>query len=172
MSKRTGRNALMTETFVAGVMVVNEPSQARGIGSRSWSARFRPTAFPVSISNAMAAPGFKPGSTSPDLWRTSLKSAPAPYAELMSDRVILSIPSEWIRGIADLTTLRQQGNWGWFHELGHEAKRDEFLVRLSGQVKHDLYPFLHGVWGLELGEDARKKVAELKPWLPDGFTVQ
>ena len=303
-------------------------------------------AFPVSISNAVAAPGFKLGSTSPDLWRTSLKSAPAPYAELMSDRVILSVPSEWIRdiddptelvaywdhivelhdelgglsqlrtcpervnvdvqisaglfhagypmqgpqhacrGIADLTPLRQQGNWGWFHELGHEAQRrpdkawswnnpytfdssieatvnlfsshaynrlgispkggwawtvdpkqvvekarkatsagttyakadvgtklamflqlrdafgwdpiaavlksysddqnidptrlpqgeqaerDEFLVRMSGQVKHDLYPFLHGVWGLELGEDARKKTAELKPWLPDGFALQ
>lgn len=302
--------------------------------------------FSVSISNAVAAPGFKLGSTSPDLWRSSLKSAPAPYAELMSDRVILSIPSEWIRelddptalvaywdhivglhdelgglsrirtcpervnvdvqisaglfhagypmqgpqqacrGVVDLTALREQGNWGWFHELGHEAQRrpdkawswnnpytfdssievtvnlfsshaynrlgispkggwawtvdpkqvaekarkassagtpyakadvatkltmylqlrdafgwesiaavlksysddqstdpkrlpegeqaerDDFLVRMSSQVKHDLYPFFHGVWGLELGEDARQKVAGLKPWLPDGFTVR
>lgn len=300
-------------------------------------------AFSVSIANAVAAPCFMLGSTSPDQWRNSLRSAPAPYAELASKRIALSIPSEWVReiedptglikfwdhivelhdqlggfahlrtcpervnvdvqisaglfhagypmqgpqgacrGVTDLTSLRQQGNWGWFHELGHEsqrrpdkawswdnpytfdgsieatvnlfsahaynrlgispkggwawtvdpkqvaekarkatdaktpyakadvgtklamflqlrdafgwepvaavlksysddqskdpnllpknpqAERDAFLIRMSRQAKHDLYPFLHDLWGIEITPEARRKTADLKPWMPEGF---
>ena len=32
-------------------------------------------------------------------------------------------PQQACRGVVDLTALREQGNWGWFHELGHEAQR-------------------------------------------------
>ncbi|MCP5534289.1 MAG: hypothetical protein H7A49_09335 [Akkermansiaceae bacterium] len=139
--------------------------------------------FEVTISNALAAPGFKLGSTTPEQWRASLRNAPAPYAEFLSDRIALSFPSAWIRdmddptelmkywdhivelhdelggfahlrttaervnvdvqisaglfhagypmqgpqepckGMVDLASLREHGNWGWFHELGHESQR-------------------------------------------------
>lgn len=302
-------------------------------------------AIPVMISNAIAAPDFKLGSTRPDQWRDSLRSAPAPYAELASDRVILSIPSEWVReiddptelmrfwdhvvalhdelggfarlrtcpervnvdvqisaglfhagypmqgpqsacqGLADLAKLKTEGNWGWFHELGHEAQRrpdkawswdnpytfdgaveatvnlfsthaynelgispkggwawtvdpkqvaekarkaidsklsyaraevgtklamwlqirdgfgwapisavlksysddqdehpemlpknpqeerDQLCIRLSRQVKRNLYPFLHDVWGMEVSDTARDHVSDLPAWMPDGFTT-
>lgn len=301
--------------------------------------------FSISISNAVAAPSFKLGSTSPDQWRNTLRSAPAPYAELMSDRIALSVPSEWVReiddptelmkfwdhivelhdqlggvshirtcpervnvdvqisaglfhagyptqgpqsacrGVTDLTKLKAEGNWGWFHELGHEAQRrpdkawtwdnpytfdgsieatvnlfsahaynslaispkggwtwtidpkqvaekahqatdvgtsyakadvgtklamwlqlrdgfgwepiaallksysddqdkhpdslpknpqderDQLCLRLSKQVKHNLYPFMHGVWGLEISDAARDQVASQPAWMPEGFSA-
>ncbi len=139
--------------------------------------------FRVKISNALAAPYFVLGKTDVKKWRNTLRKAPAPYAEFVTDRVAFSFPSEWIRdlddpsellrywdkvvalhdelggmahirsgpervnvdvqisvglfhagypaqgpqkqcrGMADLEKLKVQGNWGWFHELGHEAQR-------------------------------------------------
>jgi hypothetical protein len=52
-----------------------------------------------------------------------------------------------------------------------QAERDEFLVRMSRQVERDLYPFLHDMWGIEITPEARQKVAGLKSWMPEGFTV-
>ena len=32
-------------------------------------------------------------------------------------------PQKQCRGVVDLPELTSKGNWGWFHELGHEAQR-------------------------------------------------
>lgn len=32
-------------------------------------------------------------------------------------------PQTHCRGVVDLEKLKSQGNWGWFHELGHESQR-------------------------------------------------
>ena len=32
-------------------------------------------------------------------------------------------PQSQCRGVVDLAKLKSKGNWGWFHELGHEAQR-------------------------------------------------
>jgi hypothetical protein len=32
-------------------------------------------------------------------------------------------PQTQCRGVVDLAKLKSTGNWGWFHELGHEAQR-------------------------------------------------
>ncbi|MGY8770105.1 MAG: M60 family metallopeptidase [Pirellulales bacterium] len=32
-------------------------------------------------------------------------------------------PQSQCRGVVDLAKLKSTGNWGWFHELGHEAQR-------------------------------------------------
>lgn len=139
--------------------------------------------FQVEISNALAAPYFVLGETKVSDWKNTLQQAPAPYAELVSKRIALSFPAEWIReledptalleywdkvvalhdelggmadtrsgpervnvdiqisvglfhagypaqgpqnqcrGVVELADLQTQGNWGWFHELGHEAQR-------------------------------------------------
>lgn len=139
--------------------------------------------FGVKIGNALQAPCFVLGKTNPRVWKNSLRKAPAPYAEFVSDRIALSFPAEWVRdlddptellaywdnvvalhdelgglagtrrgpervnvdvqisvglfhagypmqgpqkqcaGMADLAELKRKGNWGWFHELGHEAQR-------------------------------------------------
>lgn len=141
------------------------------------------SAFAVKVSNALLAPYFVLGKTKLSDWKNSRQHAPAPYAELVTDRIALSFPSEWIRdlddptalltywdkvvalhdelggmahsrfgpervnvdvqisvglfhagypaqgpqkqcrGVVDLATLKTQGNWGWFHEMGHEAQR-------------------------------------------------
>jgi hypothetical protein len=146
----------------------------------------RPMALPpfeITITNAIPAPTFILGETTPQQWRESEQQAPAPYAELISKRIALSFPSEWIRdladpteliqywdhivelhdelgglaelrtmpervnvdvqisaglfhagypmqgpqqacrGVVDLKSLRLHGNWGWFHEIGHESQR-------------------------------------------------
>lgn len=140
-------------------------------------------AFHVKVSNALVAPYFVLGKSKVSDWKSSLRHAPAPYAELVSDRIALSFPSEWIRdiedptalleywdhvvalhdelggmahtrfgpervnvdvqisvglfhagypaqgpqkqcrGVVDLKKLKTQGNWGWFHEMGHESQR-------------------------------------------------
>jgi hypothetical protein len=140
-------------------------------------------AFSVKIKNALEAPYFVLGTTDVQTWRNTLRNAPAPYAEFVTDRVAFSFPSAWIRdlddptelleywdtvvalhdelggmahvrngpervnvdvqisvglfhagypaqgpqkqcrGMIDVAKLKQQGNWGWFHELGHEAQR-------------------------------------------------
>jgi hypothetical protein len=139
--------------------------------------------FDVRIGNAIEAPYFVLGKTPVNTWKNSLRKAPAPYAEFVSDRIAFSFPAEWIRelddpteliaywdrvvelhdelggmahtrhgpervnvdvqisvglfhagypmqgpqkqcrGIVDLEELKNKGNWGWFHELGHEAQR-------------------------------------------------
>lgn len=138
--------------------------------------------FTVKIENALQAPIYTLGKTTPAQWAT-LKNAPAPYAEIVTPRIALSFPSEWIRtiedptelakywdhvvelhdqlggmahvrkgpervnvdvqisvglfhagypaqgpqkqcrGVVDLPKLKTQGNWGWFHEMGHESQR-------------------------------------------------
>jgi hypothetical protein len=139
--------------------------------------------FPVQVANAIEAPYFVLGKTHVNQWKNSIRKAPAPYAEFVSDRIALSFPAEWIRdmddpsaliaywdhvvelhdelgglahvrhgpervnvdvqisvglfhagypmqgpqkqcrGMADLDDLKKRGNWGWFHELGHESQR-------------------------------------------------
>ncbi len=145
--------------------------------------RLREKPFSVKITNALKAPYFVLGKTQVAEWNKSLRHAPAPYAEFVTDRIALSFPSAWIRnmedptellqywdhlvalhdelggmshlrfgpervnvdvqisvglfhagyptqgpqdkchGMVDLKTLKRKGNWGWFHEMGHEAQR-------------------------------------------------
>ena len=145
--------------------------------------RLKEKPFSVKITNALKAPYFVLGKTKVSEWNQSLRHAPAPYAEFVTDRIALSFPSAWIRnmenptellqywdhvvalhdelggmthlrfgpervnvdvqilvglfhagyptqgpqdqcyGMVDLKTLKIKGNWGWFHEMGHESQR-------------------------------------------------
>ena len=137
----------------------------------------------IVIDNALAAPYFVLGQTTDADWIASVRDNPAPYAELVSDGLAFSIPSDWIRqldnptdvmtywdqtvarqeyvagyenlrtgperfnldvqisvgllhagypiqgptyygdSLVQLDVLEERGDWGWFHELGHEMQR-------------------------------------------------
>jgi len=49
-----------------------------------------------------------------------------------------------------------------------DQKRDQWLVRLSRTVGHDLGPFFE-TWGVPVSPDARRKVSDLPAWMPPDF---
>ena len=57
--------------------------------------------FRVRISGAVEAPLFVLGQTSITEWREKIRAAPGPWAELATDKVILSVPSSVIRNLDD-----------------------------------------------------------------------
>jgi hypothetical protein len=61
------------------------------------------------ISNAAEAPRFVLGKTTREEWLAS-RDAPAPWGELESDRVIVSVPSSALRGLDDPTALMEFWN--------------------------------------------------------------
>lgn len=139
----------------------------------------------VEVSGAIEAPYFVLGVHTNAQWAASLRQRPAPYAELVTERVAVSVPSSMVRNTADIEALlrywddvvalqdwvggteayrtgpdrinfdvqigagylhagypiqgpataassmqwvdldwlRTEGEWGYFHELGHEMQR-------------------------------------------------
>lgn len=61
------------------------------------NAQRKEAPFSVKIVNALQAPYFVLGKTDVLAWKNTIRHAPAPYAELVSDRIALSFPSAWIR---------------------------------------------------------------------------
>jgi hypothetical protein len=59
----------------------------------------------VTIAHAVAAPRFIRGKTSLAEWKSSIRNAPAPWAELEANRVVLSVPSRVIRDLDDPEAL-------------------------------------------------------------------
>ena len=66
-------------------------------------------AIPVRIENAIEAPLFVLGATKPEAWRETIRNRPAPWGELASGKIILTIPAERLRAIDDPTELL--GTW-------------------------------------------------------------
>lgn len=58
----------------------------------------------VTIDGAVAAPRFVAGKTTAAEW-TALRDAPAPWAELESDRFVVTLPSELVRSLVDPTPV-------------------------------------------------------------------
>ena len=152
----------------------------------------------VRISGAVAAPLFVAGKTSLSEWRDTIRQFPAPWAELASDKVIVTLPSTAIRTLDDPEALMQvwrkvldldaelagrpvvrerperivtdeqisagymhsgypimtwmdqvnafasresllQGNWGIFHELGHNHQSGDWTFDGTGEVTCNLF---------------------------------
>ena len=154
-----------------------------------------------SIAGAVEAPLYIAGKTDLREWRDRIRKAPAPWAELASDRIILAIPSSFIRGLADpdkvmdvwddiiekaaelcggvdrsqyraerivferqtsagymhsgypvaapqdnsanqavdAKALRTEGNWGFFHEYGHNHQHDLWALPGTGETTCNLW---------------------------------
>jgi len=146
----------------------------------------------LKFENAVAAPFFVLGKTSPDEWKT-IRNAPAPWGELVGHNMILHFPSAQVRAmddptplldwwdkvvatedqlvgwpargeqervvpdrqisagymhsgypfmchldsapmITDLAKLRANGDWGFFHELGHNHQSPMWSFPGQGEV--------------------------------------
>lgn len=51
---------------------------------------------------------------------------------------------------------------------GDEESRDQWMVRFSRTVNRNLGPFFQA-WGIPTSEQARASIANLPPWMPEGF---
>jgi hypothetical protein len=155
-------------------------------------------AVKVAIRGAVEAPFFVLGSTPVAEWRDSIRQRPAPWAELATDRVIVSVPSRVIRTLDDPEPLlkvwneildacadlacrprdRQRperyvadeqisagymhagypimthldaaepmvsrekllaGQWGLFHEMGHNHQSGDWTFAGTGEVTVNLF---------------------------------
>lgn len=152
----------------------------------------------VTLSGAVAAPFYVHGKTSPEAWRKGLREAPAPWGELATSKVILTLPAEVLRTlddpqalmdtwdtvldlVAELATIPKdrerperivcdiqisagymhsgypimtwmdqpqnfasresmvKGNWGIFHELGHNHQVPDWTFEGTGEVTCNLF---------------------------------
>ena len=103
----------------------------------------------LTISGAIRAPMFVLGDTSDFEWLYSEKENPAPWAELISNNFIMTVPSSEIR---DLDNPSQLMNW-WDTALNMEhqlygfepwprVERAVFDVQISAGWMHSGYPFM------------------------------
>jgi hypothetical protein len=143
----------------------------------------------VDALGVVAAPLFVRGKTSLQDWRDHIRSAPGPWAELATDKVILSVPSSSIRDLDDpesLMALWDQilDNAADLAMIPHERTRPERYaadLQISAGYMHSGYPIMvpleaaadmvsvdrlrDGTWGLfhELGHNHQSSA-----WTFDG----
>jgi hypothetical protein len=156
-------------------------------------------AIRVEFLNVVRMPRFVLGSTDVNDWRFSIRNLAAPWAELETRKVILTVPAETIRELdypdrlmqwwdrvlnaqadlraisrdrerperivadrqisagylhagypimghyhhgaeaVDLPTLETQGNWGFYHELGHNHQHPDWTYDGMGEVTVNLF---------------------------------
>lgn len=156
-------------------------------------------AIDVRIEGAVRAPLYVHGTTSLDEWRSTIRAYPGPWAEVASDKVIITVPSANIRDLDDpadlmvfwdsvldasadlaarerrrdsperyvadrqisagymhsgypimtfldaaprfvsVQTLRGKGDWGMFHEMGHNHQSGDWTFDGTGEVTENLF---------------------------------
>jgi len=154
--------------------------------------------FEITIRGGIPAPRFVMGETTEEEWKTQ-RTLPGPWAEIGSEKLIITIPSESIRQyddpaalmtfwdqvldacadlatipverasperivtdvqisagylhagypimgptstikeLLDVQTLRSKGNWGYYHELGHNHQKPEWTWDGLGEVTVNLF---------------------------------
>ncbi|MBK7877760.1 MAG: hypothetical protein IPJ77_18920 [Planctomycetes bacterium] len=133
----------------------------------------------VTIEGAVEAPLFVLGATTNEEWKRSLRTRPAPWAELATSKVVLAVPSEAIRALDDPQALMEWWDqildaYADFAGLPHERESAERYVpdvMISAGYMHSGYPIMtfldavpdmtslakmkQGPWGLlhELGHN-------------------
>lgn len=183
-------------------------------------ATFGPLAF--QLSGGVPAPIYVAGKTDLAKWRSEIRKFPAPWAELVSDRIIIALPSRYIRDLdnpdevmqvwsemidraaglcggvdrnlyraerivferqtsagymhssypvaapqdrsveqaVDARSLRTEGNWGFFHEYGHNHQHDLWALPGTGETTCNLWSvYLFEEWvgkPREEGHDAMR----------------
>ncbi len=104
----------------------------------------------VEIAGAVEAPHFVLGKVDPVQWRTEVRNRPAPWAELETRKVILTVPSTVVRHLEDPVELMEL----WDHVLDSCAElvgrpldrpRPERYVtdtQISAGYMHSAYPIM------------------------------
>jgi hypothetical protein len=158
-----------------------------------------PSAARYRITGAVEAPLFVLGATGLEEWRETIRHHPAPWAELATSKVILTLPSRVVRGLddpgalmrfwdrvldacadlaarprererperyvtdeqisagymhagypimthldaaerfVDLDKLSSKGDWGMFHEMGHNHQSGAWTFSGTGEVTCNLF---------------------------------
>ena len=105
--------------------------------------------FQVNFTNAVEAPMFVLGETYDFEWIYSESDNPAPWAELVSDNFIMTVPSHEIRDLTNPTDLMDW--WDIALEMEHElygylpwprVERAVFDAQISAGWMHSGYPFM------------------------------
>ncbi|HNV69805.1 MAG TPA: M60 family metallopeptidase, partial [Candidatus Ozemobacteraceae bacterium] len=101
--------------------------------------------------NAVEAPWYRLGKTTNDEWQR-MRQAPAPWAELQCERIILTVPSEVVRSLADPRPLMEfwHNALGWYVELGVRPldRRPQRIVadrQISCGWLHAGYPIMANI---------------------------
>jgi hypothetical protein len=208
----------------------------------------RPGTVEFRIDGGIPAPHYVHGKTTLEEWKSSIRNNPAPWAELESSKVILTVPSHFIRNLddprslmdfwdrvadacADLATISRErssaerfvtdiqisagymhagypimthldaaprfvdlafltdkekgGDWGMFHEIGHNHQHPDWTFGGTGEVTVNLFtlyiietvvgrvPGYHVRWTdqqlLETFRKHREQGASFDKWKSDPF---
>ncbi|MBI3817087.1 MAG: hypothetical protein HY286_00225 [Planctomycetes bacterium] len=111
----------------------------------------------VSIDGAVAAPRFVLGKTTNDAWRSGIRDLPAPWAELESDEIKLSIPSAVARKIDDPETLMKywvtvsDGALDLYGRPRGRERAERYVAdaQISAGYMHSGYPIMTHLDGAE-----------------------
>ena len=106
--------------------------------------------FDVTISGAVEAPRYIDGKTSLGEWRSAIRNLPAPWAEIESEKIILTVPSKFVRDLDDPAALMKV--WNQISDLISEfwmipkarLRADRLVpdVQISGGIQHAGYPVM------------------------------
>ena len=147
--------------------------------------------FEVALGNGVEAPFFVLGQTANQEWVERIRNAPAPYAELVSERLSISLPSNLIRTLDDPNAVmtfwdnvvRFQDEVAAHAHLRYMAERINIDVQISAGYLHAGYPTqgpvvaadelvdltglnVGGSWGWfhELGHEAQRRPDKSWGW--------
>jgi hypothetical protein len=120
-----------------GPVYIDVPEKTRGV------------AVPITIKGAVGAPHFVRGKTTQEEWRQE-RAKPAPWAELEFGRVILSVPSEHVRNLEEVTALGRfwdrvvelEDELAGTSHLRHRPERIVADVEISAGYMHSGYPIM------------------------------
>ncbi len=116
-------------------------------------ARAKSGTIAVTIRGAVEAPLFVRGQTSLEDWRNSLRTAPAPWAELQGHNVILTVPSRVVRTLDDPESLlalwdRAMDDVADLAGIPRQRLRPERYLtdrQISAGYMHSGYPIMMGL---------------------------
>ncbi|MCG8601397.1 MAG: M60 family metallopeptidase [Verrucomicrobiales bacterium] len=104
--------------------------------------------IPVTIEGGIRAPLYEHGKTGLKEWNETIRKYPAPWAELASNRMIVSIPSDYIRKVSDPDKVMEI--WNGFIDTAavltqvdrddYRAERIVFDRQTSAGSMHSSYP--------------------------------
>lgn len=104
----------------------------------------------VVFSNAVEAPCFVLGENTNQEWIDTLRDLPAPFAELVCDRLAIALPSSMIRDLENPVELMtfwkgvvdRMDYVGGFEQLRKEGERIQIDVQISAGYLHSGYPMM------------------------------